>query len=65
MPKLKTNRAANKRFRRSASGGFKRARSGARHLAATKNAKRVRSLRTGVQVDSRDVPILNRMLPYA
>ena len=65
MPKQKTNRAANKRFRRTSSGGFKRSRAGARHLARSKNAKRIRSLRTAVQVDSRDVSILNRMLPYA
>jgi len=65
MPKLKTNRAANKRFRRTANGGFNRKRAGARHLKATKNAKRTRSLRTSVMVDGRDVKILNRMLPYA
>jgi large subunit ribosomal protein L35 len=32
MPKMKTNRGAAKRFKRTASGGFKRAQSHRRHI---------------------------------
>lgn len=65
MPKIKTNRAANKRFKRTANGGFKRARAYGRHLKATKNPKRIRRLRQIVMVDARDVPRVKGLLPYA
>lgn len=65
MPKIRTNRAANKRFKRTASGGFKRSRAFGRHLKSVKNAKRTRSLRTLVMVDARDVPRIKKLLPYA
>ena len=45
MPKLKSNRGAAKRFKRSASGGFKRAQSHLRHILTKKSSKRKRKLR--------------------
>ena len=44
MPKLKTNRAAAKRFRKTAKG-FKRAQSHRRHILTKKPSKRKRQLR--------------------
>ncbi len=65
MPKMKTNRGAAKRFRRTASGGFKRAQSHRRHILTKKSTKRKRHLRSGEMVHAADVSMLNRMLPYA
>ncbi|MEA2080600.1 MAG: 50S ribosomal protein L35, partial [Pseudomonadota bacterium] len=42
MPKMKTNRGAAKRFRRTASGGFKRGQSHHRHILTKKSSKRKR-----------------------
>ncbi len=46
MPKLKTNRGAAKRFRKTAKG-FKRYSSGRRHNLGHKDRKRKRHLRSG------------------
>ncbi len=40
MPKLKTNRGAAKRFKRTASGKFKRSQSHLRHILTKKSTKR-------------------------
>jgi len=64
MPKLKTNRGAAKRFKRTASGGFKRAQSHRRHILTKKSTKRKRHLRSDAMVHESDVSMLNRMLPY-
>ena len=42
MPKLKTNRGAAKRFKKTASGGFKRKQSHLRHILTKKSSKRKR-----------------------
>jgi large subunit ribosomal protein L35 len=65
MPKLKTNRAAAKRFRRTASGGFKRSQSYRRHILTKKSTKRKRQLRSPSLVDKTNVAMVNRLLPYA
>ncbi len=64
MPKMKTNRGAAKRFRRTGSGGFKRAQSFRRHILTKKSSKRKRHLREPSQVAECDVRMVNRMLPY-
>ena len=64
MPKMKTNRGAAKRFKRTASGGFKRAQSHRRHILTKKSTKRKRHLRAGQSVHESDVGMVNRMLPY-
>lgn len=64
MPKMKTNRGAAKRFKRTGGGGFKRMRSHHRHILTKKNAKRCRKLREITQVHSSDVKAVERMLPY-
>ncbi|MGD8568923.1 MAG: 50S ribosomal protein L35 [Gammaproteobacteria bacterium] len=64
MPKIKTNRGAAKRFRRSASGGFKRNQSHRRHILTKKSTKRKRQLRTPTLVADVDTRMISRMLPY-
>jgi len=64
MPKMKTNRGAAKRFRRSASGGFKRNQSHRRHILTKKSTKRKRQLRNPSLVAEVDNRMVARMLPY-
>jgi len=65
MPKLKTNRGAAKRFKRSAGGGFRRHSSHMRHILTKKSSKRKRHLRAGAAVHPADAKLVQRMLPYA
>lgn len=65
MPKIKTNRGAAKRFRRTKNGAFKRQHAYARHLKAVKSPKRLRNLRQSTLVAAEDVPRVKRLLPYA
>jgi large subunit ribosomal protein L35 len=62
MPKLKTNRGAAKRFRRT-STGFKHRRTNKNHILTKKSTKRKRQLRGFNDVAAADVPALKRMLP--
>lgn len=62
MPKVKTNRAAAKRFRRTATGKFKRWKSGKSHILTKKSRKRKRFLRRPTLVDSTNVPQVRRLL---
>lgn len=64
MPKLKSNKGAVKRFRKTA-GGFKRHKSHRRHILTKKTTKRKRHLRAPSMVDARDVPMIQSLLPYA
>ncbi len=64
MPKMKTNRGAAKRFKRTASGGLKRNQSHRRHILTKKSTKRKRQLRSPNMVHDSDVRMINRMLPY-
>jgi large subunit ribosomal protein L35 len=64
MPKLKTNRAAAKRFRKTANG-FKRGQSHRRHILTKKSSKRKRQLRTGMMVSESDLGRLTQLLPNA
>jgi large subunit ribosomal protein L35 len=45
MPKLKSNRGAAKRFRKTASGKFKRSHAFMNHILTKKTTKRKRNLR--------------------
>ncbi len=65
MPKLKTNSGAAKRFKRTASGGFKRAQSHLNHILTKKSTKRKRHLRNTTMVNDSDVAGLRQMLPYS
>ncbi|MGB0847071.1 MAG: 50S ribosomal protein L35 [Thiolinea sp.] len=66
MPKMKTNRGAAKRFRKTANGTFKRKQSHLRHILTKKSTKRKRQLRVGEdRVHKSDSAMVQRMLPYA
>ena len=65
MPKLKTNRGAAKRFKKTASGGFKCNHSFRRHILTKKSTKRKRQLRGMETVNASDHKAISRMLPYA
>jgi len=65
MPKMKTNRAAAKRFKRTGSGKFKFSKSHANHILTKKTTKRKRVLRQGQIIDQTNAKCLKRMIPYA
>ena len=62
MPKMKTNRGAAKRFRKTASG-FKHKRSNKSHILTKMSTKRKRQLRGFSGVAAADVASIKRMLP--
>lgn len=63
MPKIKTNRAAAKRFK-ATGGGIKRGKANHSHLLGHKSPKRKRNLRQGKLVDSANLKGIKRLLPY-
>ncbi|MBE9154758.1 50S ribosomal protein L35 [Cyanobium sp. LEGE 06143] len=65
MPKLKTRRAAAKRFKATGTGKFMRRRAFHNHLLDHKSPKRKRYLGTMAVVDERDADNVKGMLPYA
>lgn len=64
MPKLKTNRGAAKRFKRTATGKFKHAQSHHNHILTKKSSKRKRNLRPSKVVSASDSSSIARLLPY-
>jgi len=64
MPKLKTHKGAAKRFRKTASGKFKRGKSHARHILTKKTAKRKRKLDIDTYISKADQKLVEEMLPY-
>ncbi len=65
MPKLKSRKAAAKRFKATGSGKFLRRRAFRSHLLDHKSPKRKRYLGTMAVVDERDADNVSAMLPYA
>jgi len=65
MPKMKTRKSANKRFKITASGKLKYKSQGTRHILTKKSPKRKRRLRHRVVLSTTETPRLKRMLPYA
>lgn len=63
MPKMKTHRGAAKRFKRTASGKFKRGKSNKQHILTKKTTKRKRDLRGTDMVSAADMKQVRRMLP--
>lgn len=62
MPKMKSSRAAKKRFRVSATGKIKHRRNYKSHILTSKSAKRKRALRKYKYVSDADVPRVKLML---
>jgi len=64
MPKIKTNRGAAKRFKKSASGRIKRGGAFTSHILTCKSRKRKRNLRQGAMVADVDQKNIARLIPY-
>ena len=64
MPKMKTNRAAAKRFSLTGTGKVKRRKANLRHINAYMTTKRKRHLRKSGLVDPADERNIKRLIPY-
>lgn len=65
MPKIKTNRGAAKRFRKTGTGKIRRNKAFTSHILTKKSTKRKRHLRHMNQVDEADVAAVRKLLPYS
>ena len=63
MPKMKTNRAAAKRLRRTGGGKVRRHRANCSHILTKKSTKRKRRLRSATLVSKADEKRVKRLLP--
>ena len=64
MPKIKTNRAAAKRFKVTGTGKLKRSKAYKRHILTKKTRKNKRNLRKAAIVDMTNVKTMKKILPY-
>ena len=65
MPKIKTNRAAAKRFRKTASGKYKCGHANKSHILTKKAPGRKRGLAQATVASGADHKRIKEMLPYA
>ena len=68
MPKVKTSRAAAKRFKKTGTGQLKRMKAYKSHIltkkTTKKSAKRKRNLRHAAMTDSTNAKVMKKILPY-
>ena len=64
MPKMKTSRAAAKRFKKTGTGQLKRMKAYTSHILTNKSQNRKRNLRKSIIVDSTNVKNMKKILPY-
>ena len=64
MPKMKTKRAAAKRFKATGTGKLKRNKAYKRHFLTKKSTKRKRNLRKPAMTDATNVKTMKKILPY-
>ncbi len=62
MPKMKTNRGAAKRLKRTGTGKLRRRRANKSHILTKKSPKRKRRLRQGTAISKADTKRMNRLL---
>jgi len=65
MPKLKTNRSAAKRLKRTKTGKLKLRKAGRGHILGKKSRKRKRKLRRSDYVSKANRKRVEKLLPYA
>ena len=65
MSKLKTNRGAAKRFKRTGTGKFKRHKAYHSHILTKKDQKRKRGLRGTDMISAADKKAVKRLLPHS
>ncbi|WDP91440.1 MAG: 50S ribosomal protein L35 [Desulfobacter sp.] len=63
MPKIKTSRAAAKRFKKTGTGKYKFRKSHASHILTKKTTKRKRGFRQDQIIDASDMKAVRRLLP--
>ena len=64
MPKMKTSRAAAKRFKVTDSGKLVRNKAYKSHILTKKTTKRKRNLRKDIIMDETNVKNMKKILPY-
>ena len=64
MPKMKTSRAAAKRFKKTGTGQLKRMKAYKSHILTKKSTKRKRNLRKATLVDKTNLKAMKKILPY-
>ena len=64
MPKMKTSRAAAKRFKVTGTGKLKRNKAQKRHILTKKTTKTKRNLRKATMTDETNVKNMKKILPY-
>ena len=64
MPKMKTSRAAAKRFKVTGTGKLKRNKAFKQHILTKKSAKRKRNLRQAAMTDATNIKNMKKILPY-
>ena len=64
MPKIKTNRGAAKRFRKTGTGKIRRNKAFTSHILTKKSTKRKRELRQAVLVHKSDQRNISQLIPY-
>lgn len=64
MPKIKTSRAAAKRFKKTGSGQLKRMKAYKSHILTKKSQKTKRNLRKATITDATNVKVMKKLLPY-
>lgn len=65
MPKMKSHRGAAKRFKKTGTGRFKRAKAYKSHILTKKSSKRKRNLRKTGYVSEAQEKVIRRLLPYS
>lgn len=64
MPKIKTSRAAAKRFKKTGTGKIVRNKAYKSHILTKKTQKRKRNLRKPTVLDATNVKSMKKILPY-
>ena len=64
MPKIKTSRAAAKRFKKTGTGQLKRMKPYKSHILTKKSTKRKRNLRKATIMDPTNAKNMKKILPY-
>ena len=64
MPKIKTKRAAAKRFHKTGTGKLKRMKAYKSHILTKKSTKRKRGLRKATITSDANAKVMKKILPY-
>jgi large subunit ribosomal protein L35 len=65
MPKMKTHRGTAKRFKKTASGNYKRSHAFHSHILTKKSSKRKRKLRKATLLHPTLIKTMRKLMPYA